>query len=348
MNVKLNQSTRFQLLLLYVLMSLVSLSPGQSLDEVHVPLRNDANNHASTGSLGSMNGLPTLYAHTKPLHVDVDLVLVPVAVTDASNRPVITLQKQDFALFEENRTQEIRYFSAEEAPISIALLIDTSESMTDKIDTERAAIVEFFNNANPADEYFAITFSGRPQILAGPTQSMDDIERRLIAVEPGGSTAMLDAIYLAESKLRSARYQRRAIFIISDGGDNASRYTLREIKSLVRESDVQIFAVGLFDTFFFKTIEERLGRMWLNEITDPTGGRTITVDNRARLPEAAAELSREMRNQYVLGYRPSSTGTNKWRKLKVRVTSTAGEQPLQAHYKKGYQALESARPLSSP
>src|SRR6267378_2928670 len=158
MNVKLNQSTRFQLLLLCVLTSLVSLSPGQSLDEVHVPLRNDANNRASTGSLGSVNGLPTLYAHTKPLHVDVDLVLVPVAVTDASNRPVITLQKQDFALFEENRTQEIRYFSAEEAPISIALLIDTSESMTDKIDTERAAIVEFFNNANPADEYFAITF----------------------------------------------------------------------------------------------------------------------------------------------------------------------------------------------
>jgi Ca-activated chloride channel family protein len=220
--------------------------------------------------------------------------------------------------------------------------------MTDKIDTERAAIVEFFNNANPADEYFAITFSRRPQILAGPTQSIDDIERRLIAVEPGGSTAMLDAIYLAESKLRSARYQRRAIFIISDGGDNASRYTLREIKSLVRESDVQIFAVGLFDTFFFKTIEERLGRMWLSEITDPTGGRTITVDNRARLPEAAAELSREMRNQYVLGYRPSSASTNKWRKLKVRVTSTAGEQPLQAHYKKGYQAFESARPLSSP
>jgi len=159
---------------------------------------------------------------------------------------------------------------------------------------------------------------------------------------------MLDAIYLAESKLRSARYQRRAIFIISDGGDNASRYTLREIKSLVRESDVQIFAVGLFDTFFFKTMEERLGRMWLSEITDPTGGRTITVDNRAKLPEAAAELSREMRNEYVLGYRPSSAGTNKWRKLKVRVTSTAGEQPLQAHYKKGYQALESAGPRLSP
>jgi Ca-activated chloride channel homolog len=298
-------------------------------------------------NLGSADVLPRPDACTKPLHVDVDLVLVPVAVTDAKNRPVIALEKQDFAVYEENKPQDIRYFSAEEAPMSIALLVDTSESMSDKIDTERAAIVEFFNNANPADEYFAITFSKYPQMLAGPTESLDELERRLIAVEPGGSTAMLDAVYLAESKLRFARYQRRAMFIISDGGDNASRYTLKEIKSLARESDVQIFAVGLFDTFF-KTIEERLGRMWLSEITDPTGGRTLTVDNVANLPTAAAELSREMRNEYVLGYRPSGTATSKWRKLKVRVTSTAGEQPLQAHYKRGYQAPESAGLRSTP
>jgi len=348
MNFILNKTIRLQFFALCVLTSLVNSSPGQSLDEERIPSRSDANDHASIGSLGSANGLPTLYAHAKPLHVDVDLVLLPVAVTDALNRSVLTLQKQNFAIYEENRAQEIRYFSAEEAPISIALLVDTSQSMSDKIDTERAAIVEFFNNANPADEYFAITFSRRPQMLAGPTQSVGDIERGLIGVEPGGSTAMLDAIYLAESKLRSARYQRRAIFIISDGGDNASRYTLKEIKSLVRESDVQIFAVGLFDTFFFKTIEERLGRMWLSEITDPTGGRTLTVDNRARLPGAAAELSREMRNEYVLGYRPSTAGTNKWRKVKVRVTSIAGEQPLQAHYKKGYRVLEGAGLGSSP
>jgi Ca-activated chloride channel family protein len=269
--------------------------------------------------------------------------LVPVFVTDAANRPVITLQKKDFAIYEENKLQDVRYFSSQEAPISIALLVDVSKSMSDKIDTERSAIEQFFNNANPSDEYFAITFSDSHRLLAGPTQSVDNIERRLAAIEPGGPTAMLDAIYLAESKLRSARYERRAIVIISDGGDNASRYTLKEIKSLVRESDVQIFALGLFDTFFVNTIEERLGGEWLREITDPTGGRTLTVENRAKLAEAAATLSREMRNEYLLGYRPSSTASG-WRKLKVRVTPTAVEQSLQAHYKKGYQAArETAR-----
>jgi len=269
--------------------------------------------------------------------------MVPVMVTDAMNRPVISLEKQDFALYEEDKPQQIRYFSAEEAPISIAVLFDVSKSMSDKIDTERAAIVEFFNNANPDDEYFPITFSDRPRLLANSTKSIDDVEKKLIAVEPGGPTAMLDAIYLAEATLRSARYKRRAIVIFSDGGDNASHYTMREIKRLVRESDVQIYAVGLFETFFFNTIEERLGKKWLSEITDVTGGRTITVDNRAKVPEAAATVSRELRTQYVLGYRPAlarPSGGGKWRKIKVRVTALATHNPLQAYYKKGYMAPE--------
>lgn len=309
------------------------LAQAQANEEVHLPVQKTR---------------AQLNAPVRPFHVDVNLVLVPVTVTDSSNRPVTTLMKQDFTVYEENKPQEIRYFTTEEAPISIAVLVDVSKSMSDKIDTERAAIVEFFNNANPDDEYFAITFSDRPRLLAGPTQAIDDIERKLIAAERGGPTAMLDAIYLAESLLRSARYQRRAIFIISDGGDNASRYTLKEIKRLAQESDVQIFAVGLFDTFFVNTIEERLGKKWLSEITDPTGGRTLTVDNIARVPAAAATLSREMRDEYVLGYRPSSAGANKWRKLKVRVTSARSEQPLQAHYKRGYQAAEKLGLRSSP
>jgi Ca-activated chloride channel family protein len=224
----------------------------------------------------------------------------------------------------------------EEAPISIAVLLDVSKSMSDKIDSERAAIAEFCNNANPDDEYFAITFSDQPRLLAGPTQAIDDVQRRLIAVEPGGPTAMLDAIYLAEFKLRSARYRRKAIIIISDGGDNASRYTLREIKDLVQESDAQIYTIGLFDTFFFNTLEERLGKKWLSEITDRTGGRTITVDNRSKLPQAAAAISREVRNQYVLGYIPGTEGDRRWRKIKVRVSSSAAKEPIRASYKQGY------------
>jgi Ca-activated chloride channel family protein len=274
----------------------------------------------------------------KPLHVDVDLVLVPVTVSDSMNHTVTTLKREDFALYEDNTRQNIRYFSTEDVPISVALLVDVSKSMSDKIDAEREAIVEFFNNANPDDEYFAIAFSDRPRVVADSTQSIDQLQGKLLAEEPGGPTAMLDAVYLAVSKLQSARYERKAILIFSDGGDNASQYSLREIKSMVQESDVQIYAVGLFETFFFNTIEEKLGKIWLGEITDATGGRTVTVDNREKVPEAAAAISREMRNQYVLGYRPSTTAKTKRRKIKVRLTSS-DERPLRAYYKQGYLAM---------
>src|ERR1700756_1694275 len=274
----------------------------------------------------------------RALRVDVDLVLLPVTVTDPMNHSITSLKKEDFAIYEGNQQQEIRYFSTEDAPISIAILLDVSKSMSDKIDTERAALVEFFNNANPNDEYFAIAFSDRPRVLAESTQSIDQLQGQLLSAEPGGPTAMLDAVYVAVSKLRSPRYDRKAILILSDGGDNESRYKLREIKSLVQESDVQIYAVGLFDTFFFKTMEERLGKVWLGEITDVTGGRTITVDNRGKVPEAAAAISREIRNQYVLGYRPSSAAGSKWRKVKVRLTSP-DERSLRAYYRQGYLSI---------
>ena len=279
-----------------------------------------------------------LAAESKPLHVSVDVVLVPVTVTDHKNRSVTTLDPSDFALFEQNKRQDIRYFSTEDAPLSIAVLFDVSKSMTDKLDTERAALVDFFNNANPQDEYFAIAFSDHPRALADSTQSIDVLQTKLLSIQPGGPTAMLDAISLAEAKLRRARYQRKAIVIFSDGGDNASHYSLREIKALVEESDAQVYAVGLFETFFVGSLEEKLGKMWLSDITDRSGGRTITVDNRSKVPQAAGEISREMRTQYVIGYRPDNISSRGWRKIRVTVTEPHTRRPLHASYKKGYLA----------
>src|SRR5246127_506181 len=313
---------------------LVGYASAQSASRPDVLRPDDSN-----GLTSMQNAIDSEDAHVshkpRPLRVDVDLVLLPVTVSDPMNHAVTSLKKEDFAIYEGNQQQEIRYFSTEDTPISVAILLDVSKSMSDKIDTERAALVEFFTNANPNDEYFAIAFSDRPRVLADSTQSLDQLQGQLLAAEPGGPTAMLDAVYLAISKLRSAHYERKAILILSDGGDNASRYKLREIKSLARESDVQISAVGLFETFFFNTIEERLGKVWLSEITDVTGGRTITVDNRGKDPGAAATISRAMRSQYVLGYRPTTMIGTKWRKIKVRLTSSA-DPPLRAFYKQGY------------
>jgi Ca-activated chloride channel homolog len=148
---------------------LVCFTRGQSADEVHLSPQRSLNSAESTPDTTPAEGLTATIPHSTPLRVNVDVVLVPVTVSDSENRPVTTLTKQDFALFEEDKRQEIRYFSTEEAPLSVAILLDVSKSMSDKIDTERAAIVEFFRNAHPDDEYFAITFSDRPRVLAGPT-----------------------------------------------------------------------------------------------------------------------------------------------------------------------------------
>ncbi len=306
----------------------------QSADEVHtIPRVSAETSHPSAIQLSDS----TLH-RAKPLRADVDVVLVPITVTDPMNRPVLGLQKQDFRVFEDNTLQQVQYFSAEEAPISVGLLLDTSKSMANKFVTERAAAEEFFKNANPQDDYFVITFADRPRLLDTSIQSLEDMQETLTADTPDGHTALLDAIYLAIARMRSARYERRALLIISDGADNHSRYGLKEVRRLVEEANVDVYAIGIFDSMLFRSFEEMMGKRWLAEITNVTGGQTVAASSLDKVPELAAAVSRQMRNQYVLGYRPQNvTRDGKWRKLKVHVTPSAGTQ-VQTHYKKGYLA----------
>ncbi len=279
-----------------------------------------------------------MFAHTKPIRSDVNVVLVPVTVTDTKNRPVLTLEKDKFLLYEGEQLQNIQYFSTEDAPISIGILLDLSKSMSNKIDLAREALGEFFKTANPEDDYFVVTFADRPQLIADTTQSIGTIRARLAEAVPSGHTAMLDAIYLGLNKSRHSRYKRRALLIISDGGDNCSRYRSREIKSMVQESDVEIYAIGIFDSIF-KTPEEWAGKKLLTEITEATGGHTISLGNAKQLPEVAAAISLELRSQYVLGYQPSNTSRDgSWRKIKVRLAPQATPEPAQVYAKRGYQA----------
>jgi Ca-activated chloride channel family protein len=274
------------------------------------------------------------------LRVSSDLVLVPITVTDGLNHPQTNLGRGNFTVFEGEQAQEIRYFSSEDSPISVGLLLDVSRSMQDKIDTERIAVDQFFKNANPQDDYFVITFNNELHVLSDVTQSTTGIENELGLVQPSGSTALLDAVYLGISKLRKAQYSRRALVIISDGGDNASRYKLKEIRNLVSESDVMVYAIGIFASGPFKSFEEVMGKRWLSTMTDITGGRTATVQNVAKLPEECALLSRELRSQYVIGYRPRAVADGKWRKIKITVTSSSDATQFRPYYRKGYYASE--------
>jgi len=274
----------------------------------------------------------------KPIKVDVDLVLVPVTVTDPMNRLVTGLDKDNFTLLEANMRQEIRHFSSEDAPLSLGVIFDLSGSMSNKIGKARDAVVEFFKTANPQDEFFMVTFADKPELIADFTSSVEDIQAKLIMANPKGRTALLDGIYMALSKMRDAKNPKKALLIISDGGDNRSRYTDSEIKAMVKEADVQIYAIGIFDDVR-PTPEEVRGPYLLSEITDVTGGRTFPVSDVNDLADTAIKIGVELRNQYVLGYRPSNkVRDGKWRKLKVKLTPPKGLPPLNVHSKTGYYA----------
>ena len=281
---------------------------------------------------------PSLKTHTKPIKKDVDLVLVPVTITDPLNRLVTGLDRDNFRLFEGNQAQDIRHFSSEDSPVSLGVIFDMSGSMSSKIERAREAVVEFFKTANPQDEFFLVTFADQPDEISDFTQSVEDLQNKLVFTVPKGRTALLDAIYLGVSKMRQAKYPKRALLIISDGGDNHSRYTEGEIKNLVKEADVLVYAIGIYD-HYFPTEEERLGPQLLSDVAELTGGRAFTIDNPNDLADVATKIGIELRNQYVLGYRPKNpVRDGKWRKIKVKLNPPKGLPPLKVYAKTGYYA----------
>ncbi len=282
--------------------------------------------------------VPELQTHTRPFLAEVDLVLVPVTVTDGEDRVVTGLDKNNFAVFENNRKQAIQSFSAEDAPVSLGIIFDRSGSMSDKIDKSREAVVQFLETANPQDEFFLIGFSDKPELLSGFTSAPADIQNKLIFAAAKGRTALIDAVYLGAHLMRQAHHRRKALLIISDGGDNNSRYTEGELKEMVEEADLQIYSIGIFDASP-GTPEERSGPQLLSEIAEATGGRSYTVDDPSELADVATKIGTELRNQYVLGYRPTTAPKDgKWHKIRVKLLPPKGLPPLTSYAKKGYYA----------
>jgi Ca-activated chloride channel family protein len=315
------------------------------LNKVHVPP--PTSTAPPSGSAGAPTGAEAPAAtgpdalKARPgalIKMNVDMVLVPVTVTDPMNRLVTGLEQEDFQIFENNGQQQIRSFSSEDAPISIGIVFDLSGSMSSKLVRARSSILQFIKTANPQDEFFVIGFNDRPELIENFTSSVEDIQARLATVQSGHRTALLDAIYYGIAKMKEARHERKALLVVSDGGDNNSRYTEGELRAQVREADVQIYSIGIFDPYA-ATPEERSGPQLLNDLSEETGGRLFRVDDVAEMGDIAEKISTELRNQYVIGYKPKNLARDgKWRKVKVKVNPPQGLPPLTVHARTGYYA----------
>jgi Ca-activated chloride channel homolog len=276
------------------------------------------------------------------LRSDTTLVLIPVAVTDKLNRFVVGLGKENFKLFEDGKEQKITDFSGEDAPLSIGILVDTSGSMDMKLSRSRAAAREFLKTMNQEDEGFLIEFNDSVEMMHGFTNDFKEIDENLNHLNPKGLTALFDALHTGLREMHKAKNSRKALLMISDGGDNHSRYTAEDIASIVRDADVQIYAIGVFEPEFKigRTKEEKSGPELLSEIADQTGGRAYPARSLNDLPALAAKVGIELRNQYVLGYSPSNKerdGT--YRKVQVKVAPPPGlPGTLKAAWRLGYTA----------
>jgi Ca-activated chloride channel family protein len=274
------------------------------------------------------------------LRSDSSLVVIPAWVSTASGAPVTTLDKENFHVMEDNVEQPISYFIKDDAPLSIGLLFDSSGSMRDKIGIASESVAEFFKTANTEDEFFLVEFNDSAKLTVPFTPDSDEIYRRIAGTKPSGRTSLLDAIGVALKHMKKARHARKAIVIISDGGDNWSWHTARQIRGSLIESDVQLYAMGIFDPHLSSRspVENRNGPSLLDELAGQTGGRQYPVGNLDDLPAISAKIGNGLRNEYLLGYYAADSRDGKYHHVKVNLALPENTPPLRANYRRGYYA----------
>ena len=286
-------------------------------------------------------GVPDVVPSQASFRADSNLVVIPVSVTDNLNRFVLGLRKEDFKVLDDGVEQPISHFSGEDVPLSIGLAFDSSGSMDFKMSTSRDATALFLKTLNPDDEAFLAEFNDKVDLLVPFTNHPDEIKNALAKIQPHGLTALLDAVHFSLAQMKTAKNARKAIVIVSDGGDNHSTYTARQIESLVREADVEVYAMGVFDPLLSLglTPEEVSGPKLLSEITTQTGGRAFAASLGSDMPAVAARIAIELRNQYVLAYYPKNqVRDGKYHTVEVKISQPVGVSTLKMHWRQGYYA----------
>ena len=274
------------------------------------------------------------------LRSDTNLVIVPVTVCDPLNRPVTGLEKEHFRVLDDKVEQTITHFSMDDEPVAVGLVFDVSGSMGPKLVKSRQAAAAFFRTANPEDEFFLIEFNDAPKLAVPLTASVEEIQNRLTFSQSKGRTALLDAIMLALAEMKKSKKNRKALLLISDGGDNSSRYSETEVRNMVRENDVLIYAVGVFEGGGgrTRTPEEAAGPGLLSELCEQTGGRHLPAETN-ELPDIAAKIGVELRNRYVLGFVPQKqVRDGRYHTLQVRIVPPKGLPTLKPFFRRGYNA----------
>jgi Ca-activated chloride channel homolog len=289
---------------------------------------------------------------TPIFRTNVQMVLVPVTVADRSGKTIEGLRADDFNILDNQRSQKIVSFSSDDAPCSAGLVLDISGSMQQALSGTKEMAQAFFGTANPVDEFLLLTVSTQPAATTGFTSDTAALEESIGFAKPGGLTALIDTVYLGVSRMREARWPRRALLILSDGMDNHSRYSQSELLRLALEADVQIYTIVIDNgsasasthtapyrpsliTKPWDRAEEHQGTEMLEKLSDLTGGLHFRVHSNAQAKEAVIKIGRALRNEYVIGYHlPDSTTSGRWHRIRVKLNASKAN----VHARKGYYA----------
>jgi Ca-activated chloride channel homolog len=289
-------------------------------------------------------------------HTSVEMVLVPVTVTDHNGSTVEGLRADDFNIFDDRKPQKIVSFSSDDAPCSVALVLDISGSMQQTLSGAKEIAQAFFGSANPDDEFLLLTVSTQPAAMPAFTTDIAALEESIGFAKPGGLTALFDTVYLGLSRMREAQWPRRALLILSDGVDNHSRYSEKDLMSVALEADVQIYTIvvdnglaGLGTSITpyrpalikkpWDRAGERYGPEMLEKLSDQTGGLYFRVRNTDQAKADAIKAGRALRNEYVIGYRPPDSGTSeRWHRISVKSKASN----VHVHARNGYYSVEDA------
>ena len=274
------------------------------------------------------------------LRIDTSLVLIPAQVTTHEGAPIADLKRDDFRIYEDGSKQDITYFAKDDAPISIGLLFDSSGSMKNKKKNSLEAAAAFFRTANLDDEFFLIEFDDRPRLAVPFTKDINLLSHEIDHTRPFGRTALFDAIHMALGLMKNAQHDRKALVIVSDGGDNRSRHTFSAIKSAILEADVQLYSMGIFDPEGVTpgSPEESKGPELLEQLAEISGGRNFPIVNLDHLASVSAQIGQLLRNQYLLGYNPSNPSRDGlYRGIQLDVVAPVAPA-TRVQYRKGYYA----------
>jgi len=274
-----------------------------------------------------------------PIVTNTDLVSFNVTVTDIYGRFVSGLSKNAFSIFDEKSQEEVTFFSDEDAPVSVGILFDVSGSMSgDKVRRARDALAHFIQTSHDRDEYFLIGFNSRAQLLMDRTRDGQAVLDKLTFVQTKNNTALYDACYLGVERVQRGAHPKRALLLISDGQDNNSRYTFNELRRVLKESDVVLYAIGILGGSDVGSALGMEGQGILDELAGVSGGKAFYPRSGAEMDDIFEQIALELRHQYSIGYKPPAFD-GRWHKIKVKVSPPRGLPRLFVRSKEGYFAI---------